>query len=172
MARLCQGQLHIRTPGAVKALRSKPKVDITRKALEELDTWANAGSIQPTVRILTGDVNLKKEVAMSICQHDAGEPDVDRHWHVESSSFALPGDVAFIKGAQSMPFDIAIGYNYIDRGVSHDQHDFFGMTLQVPLGHAIVESTIEKSGMETRGQTLQDEEQRAAGAIISMSRSP
>ncbi len=83
MARHRQGQLHIRTPHGRKAPSAKHRIEITTKALQELDAWADSGAIQPTVRILTGDVNLSKDVAMSICQHDAGEPDVDRHWHVQ-----------------------------------------------------------------------------------------
>ena len=121
MACLCQGQFRIRTPNKRKPPTPTQKFDITTKALKELDKWALGGAIQPTVCVLVGDVNLnnlKKEVAMSICQHDVGEPDLDRHWHVESSNFALSGDVAFVKGAQPMPVDIATGACAMTRATS------------------------------------------------------
>ena len=83
--------------------------------------------------ILTGDVNLRKDVATALVQPEEGEPDLLEHWHIESSNAAKSGDVAFVKGTASKPFDITIGASYSDRGMRHDSRDFFGMTLKVPL---------------------------------------
>ena len=56
-----------------------------------------------------------------------------KHWHVQSSNAALSGDVAFVKGTPSKAWDVTIGASYTDFGMRKDQHDFFGMTLKVPL---------------------------------------
>ena len=45
----------------------------------------------------------------------------------------MPGDVAFVKGTTSSVWDVAIGASYKDRGMRNGQHDFFGITFNVPL---------------------------------------
>ena len=98
-----------------------------------LEQKANSGVVQPTVCVLTGDVNLSKDSATSIAQPEFGEPDLVNHWHTEASNAAKSGDVAFVRGAASKAWDVTIGFSYEDRGMRNDQHDFFGMTLKVPL---------------------------------------
>ena len=98
-----------------------------------LEEKANSGVVQPTVCVLTGDVNLRKDVATALVQPDVGEPDLLNHWHTEASNAARNGDVAFVKGTASKAWDVSIGASYRDRGMRHDCHDFFGMTLKVPL---------------------------------------
>ena len=46
---------------------------------------------------------------------------------------ALTGDVAFVKGSIPKVFDVSIGASYHDKGVDNAEHDFFGITIQVPL---------------------------------------
>ena len=98
-----------------------------------LEQRADSGVVQPTVCVLTGDVNLSKNVATALVQPDVGEPDLLKHWHTEASNAAKSGDVAFVKGTASKAWDVSIGASYEDRGMRKDSHDFFGMTLNVPL---------------------------------------
>ena len=105
----------------------------TTEALKYLQDKANSGVVQPAVCILTGDVNLEKDSANALVQHEFGEPHLQEHWHTEISNAALLGDVAFVTGAASKAWDVTIGASYLDRGMGKDQHDFFGMTLKVPL---------------------------------------
>ena len=71
-----------------------------------LEQRANSGVVQPTVCVLTGDVNLSKNVATALVQPDVGEPDLLKHWHTEASNAAKSGDVAFVKGTPSKAWDI------------------------------------------------------------------
>ena len=90
--------------------------------------------------ILTGDVNLKKDVATALIQPERGEPDPIKHWHTEASNAALFGDVAFVRGTASKSWDVSIGASYRDVGMRKDSHDLFGMTLKVPLVQASASS--------------------------------
>ena len=155
---------------------------ITKNALRQLEQKANSGIVQPTVCVLTGDVNLTEELTTDVVQPDVGEPDLVNHWHTETSNERKSGDVAFVKGTSSKPFDVSIGVSYRDRGMRHDQHDFFGMTLKVPLvqdpstlmpppglethqasasgnvlQRAAVESTQVRTGVEQESQEKQEE---------------
>ena len=106
---------------------------ITSEALRALEQKANCGVVQPTVCVLTGDVDLSTDVATPLVQPDVGEPDLLSHWHTEAFNAALSGDVAFVKGTASKAWDASIGASYDDRGMRRGQHDFFGMTLKMPL---------------------------------------
>ena len=88
--------------------------------------------MQPTVCVLTGDVNLSRDAANAAAQPDVGEPDLLNHWHTEASNAAKSGDVVFVKGAASKSWDVSIGSSYNGRGMSRGQHDI-GMALEVPL---------------------------------------
>ena len=101
-----------------------------------LEQKADSGVVQPTVCVLTGDVNLSKNVATALVQPDAGEPDLLKHWHTEASNAAKSGDVAFVKGTPSKAWDIPIGASWEDRGMRNDSHDFFAVSLKVPLVQA------------------------------------
>ena len=133
VGRLLQGLLHIRTPSDQRRLSETTKKRQTKEALRELERMANRCVVQPAVCILTGDVNLEKDSANALVQPEFGEPNLQEHWHTETSNVALSGDVAFVKGAASKAWDVTIGASYLDRGMGKDQHDFFGMTLKVPL---------------------------------------
>ena len=123
VGRLVQGQLHIRTPASAKRATELTNMRTTRQALTVLEQKANSGVVQPTVCILTGDVNLSKVVATAVVQPDVGEPDLLNHWHTEASNAANSGDVAFVKGTASKAWDVSIGASYEDRGMRRDQHD-------------------------------------------------
>ncbi len=98
-----------------------------------LEQKANSGIVQPTVCVLTGGVNLSKDVATALVQPDVGEPDLLNHSHTEAANAAKSGDVAFVKGTASKAWDVIIGASYKDRGMRRDSHDFFGLALKVPL---------------------------------------
>ena len=83
--------------------------------------------------VLTGGVSFSNDVANARVQPDVGELDLLNHWHTEASNAVLSGDVAFVKGTASKAWDVSIGASYKDRGMRRDIHDFFGMTLKVPL---------------------------------------
>ena len=74
---------------------------ITSEALTELELKANSGVVQPTVCVLTGDVNLRKDVATALVQADVGKPYLLKHWHTETSNVAKSGDVTFVQGTAS-----------------------------------------------------------------------
>ena len=129
---LLVGQLHIRIPTKTK-VSTTTKKRIVKEALEIMDTASNSCVAQPTVAILCGDVNLMQDDADACCQLRSGGPDLLTQWHTQTSSAALSGDVLFVRGCDSQPFDVTIGQSYKDRGMRRDCHDFFGVTLSVPL---------------------------------------
>ena len=131
--RLLQGLLHIRTPAGTKTPGLKKKLPATREALTVLERKANLGVVQPVACVLAGNVNLSKQIAALLVQPASGEPDLITRWHIETSNAALFGDVAFIRGTAPKAFDVSIGRSYKDRGVRHDQHDFFGNMLRMLL---------------------------------------
>ena len=136
MGRLVHGVLHI---GSNR--RHMPswrqRTIVTRQALRELEDSANSGALQPTVCVLTGDMNLDRYHADTVVQPDCGELDVLNRWHTQTSAAALPGDVAFIRGTPSEAFEIEIGRSYPNRGIRHDMHDCFGFELRIPLVHMV-----------------------------------
>ena len=131
--RLLQGLLHVRTPSGSKSPSIATRQRITKQALQALES--RAARHPRTIAVLTGDVNMDNNQADAIVQPDVGEPDILRHWHVQTSNAALSGDVAFIRGTSSEAFDISIGASYTDRGMRPDSHDFFGVKLKMPLLH-------------------------------------
>ena len=80
-------------------------------------------------------MNLDQDNANACCQlaKGAAMPDVLTQWHTQTSDAALSGDVAFVRGCESQAFDVTIGRSYQDRGIRNDCHDFFGVTITVPL---------------------------------------
>ena len=131
---LIVGQLHIRTPSG-KSVIITTKKRIVHEALGILEKASNSRVLQPTVAILCGDVNLNQDNADACCQPRKGDamPDVLTQWHTQTSTPALSGDVAFVRGCTSRAFDVTIGSSYKDRGIRNDCHDFFGVTVAVPL---------------------------------------
>ena len=125
---------------------------VTRQALEELEDSANSGALQPAVCILTGDMNLDRCDADTVVQPlIALVQDVLNHWHTKTSTAALPGDVAFIKGTPSEAFEIGIGRSYPNGGIRRGIPDCFGIGLCISLVHipsqpAGPSRTIEPSG--------------------------
>ena len=93
----------------------------------------NGCVFQPTVAVLCGDVNLNQDDADVCCQPAEGKPDVHTQWHTQASAEGLSGDVAFVLGSSSEQFPICIGSSYEDRGMRNDCHDYFGITVDVPL---------------------------------------
>ena len=63
----------------------------------------------------------------------AGVPSFETDWHTRAAAVGPSGDVMLIHGSDSRVFDIDIGKSYEDRGMRHDSHDAFGVTVQVPL---------------------------------------
>ena len=110
------------------------------EAFSWLEEKANTGVVQPNVCNLTGDVDLSKDVATALIQPERGEPNLIKHWHTQSSNSALFGDVAFVKGTASKAWDASIGASYKDIGMRRDSHDFFWMTLKLPLVQASASS--------------------------------
>ena len=106
-----------------------------QEALSILEKDSNSCVLQPTVAIFCGDVNLDQDNANACCQPRNGDatPNVLNQWHTQTSSAALSGDVAFVRGCESQAFDVTIGRSYQDRGIRNDSHDFFGVTIAVPL---------------------------------------
>ena len=136
MGRLVHGVLHIRSNR--RHMPSwRQRTIVTRQALRELEDSANSGALQPTVCVLTGDMNLDRYHADTVVQPDCGELDVLNRWHTQTSAAALPGDVAFIRGTPSEAFEIEIGRSYPNRGIPHDMHDCFGFDLRIPLVHMV-----------------------------------
>ena len=132
IARLVLGVLHIRS-NQKNSNAVVTKQAVTRLALQELEERAKRGALQPAVCILTGDTNLLSTDCDLIVQPEHGDRDVHKDWHTVTSSSGLSGDVAFIKGARSKQFEIAVGKNYADPGIREDNHDFFGFILYMPL---------------------------------------
>ena len=137
--RLVHGLLHIRKPSG-KSMSVSTRERITREALCCLEEKADSGVFHPTVCILTGNVNLIEDVASSLTQRERGEPYLIKQWHTQSSAAGLTVDVAFVKGTSSVAFEIGIGASYSDCGMRkgcHGKrqgcHDFFGITLRIPL---------------------------------------
>jgi len=127
------GQLHIRTPNGKKSPTNQTKKRVVQEALNIMTNVANICVFQPVVAVLCGDANLNQDNADACCQVEDGVPDARTHWHTQTSSEALSGDVAFVRGSGSEAFDVTIGASYKDRGVRNDSHDFFGVTVSVPL---------------------------------------
>ena len=137
MGRLVHGVLHIRSNRRHTPSR-RQRTMVTRQALQELEDSANSGALQPAVCILTGDMNLDRCHADTVVQPlIALVQDVLNHWHTKTSTAALPGDVAFIKGTPSEAFEIGIGRSYPNRGIRQDMHDCFGFKLRIPLVHMV-----------------------------------
>ena len=132
---LIVGQLHIRTPSGKSVIKEPARKRIVHEALGILEKASNSRVLQPTVAILCGDVNLNQDNADACCQPRKGDamPDVLTQWHTQTSTPALSGDVAFVRGCTSRAFDVTIGSSYKDRGIRNDCHDFFGVTVAVPL---------------------------------------
>jgi len=78
-------------------------------------------------------VNLDKSACDTIVQKQAGDPSVATQWQVMTSNAALSGDVLFIKGAFGEALNVSVGASYEDRGIRRDCHDFFGVTLSIPM---------------------------------------
>ena len=129
---LLHGLLHIRIPHGNK-VNDTIKRRLTKQALRKLENRANSAALQPTVCVLTGDVNLNQQSAYTVVQPEVGQTNVEEHWHTQTARAALPGDVAFIKGTGSTNFPISIGCSYPGTGVRGNRHDFFGFELSVPL---------------------------------------
>ena len=97
------------------------------------------------MKILLGDFNLKAEQTDQICQGVAGVPGYDTQWHPQAAKAGRGGDVMLISGSDSTVFDIAIGRSYDDRGMRNDNHDAFGVAVQVPLLFGDVTQLAEKA---------------------------
>ena len=100
------------------------------------------------MKILFGDTNLPEDQANTVCQGVAGVPSFDTDWHTRAAAAAgLSGDVMLINGSDSRVFDFDIGKSYEDRGMRHDSHDAFGVTVQVPLtfGDVIASQSAQSS---------------------------
>ena len=139
---LISGNLHIRTPTGQKSPTMSTRKRIAKEALQRLEqraAIASNGASQPIapVLVLTGDVNMDKSASDSIVQKETGVPSVDTQWQVLTSNAALSGDVLFIKGAHGQPFDVSVGHSYADRGIRKDDHDFFGVTLSIPMSDKV-----------------------------------
>ena len=132
MGRLVLGGLHIRS-NQKNSNKVSTKQAVTRLALQELEKRAERGALQPAVCILTGDPNLLPADCDPVVQPETGDTDEKKNWYTVSSSAGLRGDVAFIRGASSEHFEIPIGQSYQDPGIRNDVHDFFGVTLYMPL---------------------------------------
>ena len=78
-------------------------------------------------------MNLKQDGAYDCCQLREGHPDQLTQWHTQTSSAGLSGGVAFVRGCDSEAFDVTIDQSYKDYGMRNDCHDFFGVTVSVPL---------------------------------------
>ena len=133
---LLHGLLHIRIPHGNK-VNDSIKRRLTKQALRKLENRANSAALQPTVCVLTGDMNLDRYHADTVVHPDRGELDVLNRWHTQTSAAALPGDVAFIRGTASEAFEIEIGRSYPNRRIRHDMHDCFGFELRIPLVHMV-----------------------------------
>ena len=134
VGRLVHGQLHIRTPTGKNNTRVPYKQKITREALGILEGVCNSGAPQPAVCILTGDVNLTQYLSTIVLQPRGGNnANYYNQWHTQTSNKGNSGDLAFIKGSRSSSWDVTIGCSYDDRGMRPDSHDFFGVTVRVPL---------------------------------------
>ena len=72
------------------------------------------------VAVLAGDPNLTIQQADPAVQHGEGTPDIFSHWHIETSNAGFGGDILFVKGTTSTPFDVSIGKSYEDRGIRKD----------------------------------------------------
>ena len=106
---------------------------MVREALDILTREGNSCVLQPTVAVLCGDVNLDPENADACIQPADGEPDVLTQWHTQTSGQGLSSDVAFVRGCVSEAFDVTIGASWHDFFRPKDCHDFFGVTVSVPL---------------------------------------
>ena len=110
------------------------KQRIAKCALETLEHYAAGDTVSgPVVCILCGDPNLNEKEADVICQRNSGPVTVDTCWHTEAGCHGRVGDVLWVKGAETVRFDITIGYSYEDRGMRNDSHDAFGIYVQMPL---------------------------------------
>jgi hypothetical protein len=135
-AYLVVGQLHIRTPEHKKSPTTTTRKRIARYALQVMEAQRGrltSGAAQPAssvTLVLTGDVNMPKGVCDSVVQA-ATDPLVD--WHVQAANAGLSGDVAFVTGTHSTVIDISIGHSYEDNGLRGESHDFFGLSLSIPI---------------------------------------
>ena len=135
---LVHGNLVIRKPAKVKVTVTTKKrvlLDAMRK-LEQQAKRHSSSATQPAVIVLVGDPNLVKEEAEAAIQ--TLQPDDGAHWQnvwqVHATSTQLSGDIALVKGAHVMPFDLPFGPSHRHPGVRKDQHDAIGLELQFLSG--------------------------------------
>ena len=119
---LLHGLLHIRIPHGNK-VNDSIKRRLTKQALRKLENRANSAALQPTVCVLTGDVNLNQQSAYTVVQPEVGQTNVEEHWHTQTARAALPGVV----------LPASIGCSYPGTGIRGNRHDFFGFELSVAL---------------------------------------
>ena len=129
---LVVGSLHIRTPSGTKVTVAE-KIRTTKLAKLKIEQYVGQRCLQKSVQLLLGDFNLTAEQTRPICQGVKGVPGYDTTWHPQAATAGLGGDVMLISGSDSIVFDIPIGRNYDDRGMRNDNHDAFGVEVQVPL---------------------------------------
>ena len=96
--KLIRGHLHIRTPQGMKSPKVTAKQRIATDALQRLDKAAYRSVIQPAVRVLLGDPNLKQSAADVICQNKIGEANALNSWYTQTSDFQEGGDVLGDRG--------------------------------------------------------------------------
>ena len=77
------------TPCHRSSVTQRHHTDVARPEFHR--ALANSGVVQPTVCILTGDVNLGKDVATAGVQPDRGERDLQEHLDTEASNAPLSG---------------------------------------------------------------------------------
>ena len=126
------GILHTRTSHKPKTPSMVTRIRIAREALGLMD--ARLAMLPHAVGVLAGDPTLTIIQAAPVVQPEDGDPDILRHWQIQTSNAGLAGDILFVKGTTSTTFDVSIGKSYADRGIRKDAHDFFGVTLHMPLG--------------------------------------
>ncbi len=130
MGRLVYGQLNINNSSR-KTLAGTGKMCILAQAFAQLECQADAISIHHTVTVLSGDVDVRRDIA-DVHAPEA-QSDFRSQWHRVSSANGLCGDVAFVRGLIPKLIEVCIGASYDDKGMDNVEHDFFGFAIQVPL---------------------------------------
>jgi hypothetical protein len=141
---LVVGSLHIRTPSGTKVTVAE-KIRTTKLAKLKIQQYVGQRCLEQSVQILLGDFNLTAEQTRVICQGVKDVSGYDTDWHPQAATAGLGGDVMLISGSDSTVFDIPIGRSYDDRGMRHDNHDAFGVEVQVPLLFGDVTQLAEKA---------------------------
>ena len=166
VAYLVLGQLHIRTPHDQRPPTEATKKRITRNALDSLqerrgNLCSASQPARPVVLVLAGDVNLGKAACDTIVQKDEGTPNPREDWHVQAANAGKSGDVAFVNGTHSTVIDVSIGTSYTDKGIRNDCHDFFALSLAIPMADS---GASQHSGARDSGapQPAQETDGRAA----------